>query len=157
MPIPDFVLELRSHVGQAPLWLMGATAVVFDADAERVLLVRRSDTGHWAPIGGIIEPGEHPGVVAKREALEEAGVTIEVERLVEVTVTDQYEHANGDRAQYLNHTFRCRYVSGEPRVGDDESLDVGWFPVQDLPKMRADYRARIKVARANDPVTQFES
>ena len=32
MSVPDFVLELRRHVGTAPLWLAGATAVIRDAD-----------------------------------------------------------------------------------------------------------------------------
>lgn len=153
MPIPEFIVELRSHIGHAPLWLIGATAVTFHGD--RVLLVRRSDTGHWAPVSGIVEPGEHPGVAAAREAVEEAGVTIEVERLVEVTVTEQQEYANGDRAQYLNLTFRCRYVSGVPHVGDDESLDVAWFSVHDLPTLSAEDRARIHVAHRNEPETRF--
>ena len=37
MGTPDFVLELRKHVGSAPLWLAGATAVIRDPDAARVL------------------------------------------------------------------------------------------------------------------------
>ena len=156
MPIPPFIVALRKHIGHEPLWLIGTTAVVFD-DAERVLLVRRSDTGQWAPISGIVEPGEHPGVTARREAFEEASVTIEVERLVEVSVTDLYEHANGDRSQYLNHTFRCRYLSGEPRVGDDENLEVGWYGVHDLPVMREEDHARIRVAYADEPETRFVS
>jgi len=156
MPIPPFIVALREQIGHAPLWLSGATAVVLD-DAERVLLVRRSDTGHWAAISGIVEPGEHPGVTAKREALEEASVHVEVERLVEVTVTDLYEHQNGDRSQYLNLTFRCSYLSGEPRVGDDENLDVAWFNVHDLPVMSEEDRARIRVAHRNEPETRFVS
>jgi NADH pyrophosphatase NudC (nudix superfamily) len=31
--------------------------------------------------------------------------------------------------------IRCRFVSGEARVNDDESLDVGWFRQQDLPEL----------------------
>jgi 8-oxo-dGTP pyrophosphatase MutT (NUDIX family) len=156
MPTPPFIVALRKQVGHAALWLTGTTAVVFD-DAERVLLVRRADNGHWSPISGIIEPGEHPGVTARREALEEASVEIDVERLVEVTVTPLYEYPNGDRCQYLNHTFRCRYLSGEPRVGDDENLEVAWFDVHDLPVMREEDRARIRVAHQNEPQTQFVS
>ena len=52
MGIPDFISELRRSIGTAPLWLMGATAVVLEGD--RVLLIRRSDTGEWAPITGIL-------------------------------------------------------------------------------------------------------
>ncbi|MBP0661747.1 NUDIX domain-containing protein, partial [Mycobacterium tuberculosis] len=70
MGTPDFVLELRKHVGSAPLWLAGATAVIRDPDAARVLLVRRSDNGWWTPVTGIVDPGEHPADAAVREAHE---------------------------------------------------------------------------------------
>ena len=52
MATPPYIAELRRHVGHAPLWLMGANVLVV-RDGE-VLLVRRSDTGEWAPIGGIV-------------------------------------------------------------------------------------------------------
>ncbi|TPX03283.1 NUDIX domain-containing protein, partial [Schumannella luteola] len=125
MPIPDFVRELRQHIGTTPLWLTGATAVVLDGD--RMLLIRRSDTGEWAPITGIVDPGEEPAVAAAREAAEEAGVEIEVERLSSTWVTEPVVYDNGDRAQYLDLTFRCRYVSGDPAPVDGEALEVAWF------------------------------
>ena len=43
MATPDFVLELRRHIGSAPLRLVGVTAVVFKD--EKVLLGRRADNG----------------------------------------------------------------------------------------------------------------
>ncbi|WP_150308961.1 NUDIX hydrolase [Planctomonas psychrotolerans] len=153
MPVPSFIVELRKHVGTAPLWLSGATAVILDG--RRVLLVRRADSGDWSPVSGIIEPGEEPGVSARREALEEAGVHVRVDSLAEVNVTDTYTYPNGDIAQYLNFTFRCTYLSGDAAVGDDESLEVAWFDLDDLPDLRADYRARIAIAIAGDVKTRF--
>ncbi len=44
-----------------------------------------------------------------------------VERLVWVSVGAVTTYSNGDRAQYLEHTFRCRWVAGEGAVGDDEN------------------------------------
>lgn len=111
-----------------------------------VLLVRRSDNGMWAPITGIVDPGEHPAITCVREAREEARVHIAVERLALVGVTDLVTHANGDQAQYLDHTFRCRWVSGEAAVGDDESTEVAWAPVDALPDMREDLADRIRIA-----------
>jgi ADP-ribose pyrophosphatase YjhB (NUDIX family) len=67
MPIPEFVRELRSKVGQSPLWMPGITAVVLD-DQRRVLLGRRSDTGRWALITGIMDPGEQPADAVGGEA-----------------------------------------------------------------------------------------
>ena len=133
MPVPDFVLRLRERVGHDLLWLAGATAVVLAED--RVLLVRRADDGRWAPVSGIVDPGEHPERTAVREALEEAGVTCEVDALVWVNVTEPVRYPNGDVSQYLDLTYRCRWVSGEPYAADDESLDARWFPHDALPPM----------------------
>ena len=152
MPIPDFVLQLREHVGHAPLWLPGVTAVVLRDD--EVLLVRRSDNGEWTPVTGIVDPGEHPAVAAPREVLEEAGVHCSVEALVSVNVSDRVVHANGDHAQYLDHTFLCRYDEGEPHPADDESTDARFWRVDELPSMPPHLRERIEHAlrhRAGGP------
>lgn len=164
MPIPDFVVALRERIGHAPLWLSGATAVTLrrlddhaaplDGAAPgelEVLLVRRSDNGTWAPITGIVDPGEHPATTAAREAAEEASVEIDVERLTLLSVTNEVTHANGDRAQYLDLTFRCRWTAGEAAVGDEESTEVAWYPVEALPAMREDLAYRIRSAVAGGP------
>lgn len=164
MPIPDFVVALREKIGHEPLWLPGSTAVVLRrmddpgaaidgaaAEELEVLLVHRSDNGNWAPVTGIVDPGEHPAVTAAREAQEEARVEIEVERLTLLSVTEQVVHANGDHAQYLDLTFRCRWIAGEGEVGDDESTEVRWYPVEALPPMRADLAYRIRSAVAGGP------
>ena len=155
MPIPDFVRDLRRHIGTSPLWLPGVTAVV--RRGPDLLLVRRSDTGEWAPVTGIVDPGEHPGVAARREVLEEAGVQVTVDRLAWVQALPTITHVNGDRAAYLDHTFSCTYVAGEARVGDDESTDVRWFRADRLPTLRPSLLDRIACVLADEPVTRFTS
>ncbi|MDQ6641143.1 MAG: NUDIX domain-containing protein [Actinomycetota bacterium] len=153
MPIPDFVVALRERIGTMSLWLPGVTAVVL-RDTE-VLLVRRADNGQWTPVTGIIDPGEEPAVAAVREVLEEACVVATAERLVWVSAGKTILHANGDRGQYLDHTFRCSWVSGEPAVGDDESVDARWFPLDDLPEMTPRNSQRIAYAVENRPEAHF--
>ena len=155
MPIPDFVRDLRRHIGTAELWLPGVTAVV--RRGTDVLLVQRSDTGGWAPVTGIVDPGEDPGVAARREVLEETGVEVTVDRLAWVQALPTMTHVNGDRAAYLDHTFACTFVSGDAQVGDDESLAVRWFPAADLPTMQQTLRDRIDCVLADNPVTRFTS
>ncbi len=135
MGTPDFITELRRHVGHARLWLMGTAAVVLreTGAGPEVLLVRRSDTGEWSLISGIVDPGEHPAETIKREAMEEARVTIEVERMLWLVVDEPVTYPNGDQCQYLDHGFLARWRAGEACVGDDESTDVAWFPVDALP------------------------
>ena len=154
MPVPDFVRELREKIGPHPLWLIGVSAIVLDGD--RVLLARRSDTGRWSTVSGIVEPGEHPAVAAVREAEEETGVVVEVERLASVSVSRPITYPNGDRTQYTDLTFRCRYVSGEAHAADDESVEVGWFPVDALPDVDAGSRRRVQRAVADEPAAVLD-
>lgn len=153
MPIPEFVVELRSHVGSMPLWLSGTTAVVTrDTDSgEEVLLVRRADNGEWSPVCGIIDPGEEPGDAAVREVAEEADVVAEVERLVWMYVTEPVTYPNGDVTQYIDHTFRCRWVAGDPFPADGENTDARWFSTDALPELRDEFAERVAVALANEP------
>ncbi|MEV8096556.1 NUDIX domain-containing protein [Kitasatospora sp. NPDC085879] len=154
MAIPTFLAELRALVGTRPLWLSGVAAVITD-DRGRVLLNRRSDNGRWALIGGILDPGEQPAEGLAREVLEETGVSVEPERLTSVTVSPLLEYPNGDRAQYLDLTFRCRLLAGEPRVNDDESLEVGWFAPDALPPLDGYARHRLDLALAGAEHTVF--
>src|SRR5215211_2012944 len=134
MPAPDFILELRKKIGHDPLWIPGVRGVVFD-DAGRVLLGKRADNGHWALISGILEPGEHPAPGLVREIFEETGVVAETERMVSVGAVGPITYPNGDVCGFLDIVFRCRYISGQARVADDESLDVGWFGLDALPEL----------------------
>lgn len=152
-PVPDFVLAIREKIGHAPLWLPGVTAVVRRGD--QVLLVRRADNGAWTPVTGIVDPGEEPAVAAAREALEEAGVRIRVDRLASTAVHGEIVHANGDRATYLDLTFACTWLEGEAHVADDESSDVRWWPSTGLPPMTEVMLARIEAALADEREARF--
>ena len=153
MPIPEFVLEIRRMIGHHPMWLPGVTAVVLRG--QEVLLVKRADNGAWTPITGIPEPGEEPAVSAAREALEETGVVVRVDRLASTSVIRDVTHANGDRAAYLDLTFACSYVSGEAHVADDESSDVRWYPLDAMPEMSAVMLRRIDDALSGEPAARF--
>ncbi|OIJ68496.1 NUDIX hydrolase [Streptomyces mangrovisoli] len=155
MPTPDFIREIRATAGHQLLWLPGVSTVVFD-DRGRVLLGQRADNHEWALISGIPEPGEQPADCAVREVYEETGVHCVPERVVVVRAGKEVAYPNGDRCQFMDITFRCGAVGGEARVNDDESLDVGWFELDALPKMRDGIHFRIKQALAEEP-TWFET
>ncbi|MET7377229.1 NUDIX domain-containing protein [Streptomyces sp. NPDC005526] len=150
MATPDFIRTIRASAGQQLLWLPGVTAIVFD-DEGRVLLGRRADTRRWSVIGGIPEPGEQPAACAVREVHEETAVHCVAERVVLVQALEPVTYGNGDICQYMDITFRCRAVGGEARVNDDESLDVGWFPVDALPELNEFGLFRIKQALSGAP------
>jgi 8-oxo-dGTP pyrophosphatase MutT (NUDIX family) len=150
MPVPDFLLALRSHVGHGLLPLVGVTAVVVNEEGE-VLLHQRADDGRWATPGGILEPEEEPARAVVREVREETGVEVEVERLTSVLAQEPFTYPNGDRVQILDLAFRCRPVGGAPDASGDESLDVRWFPPGALPDMPQRILDRIGHAHEDRP------
>lgn len=134
MPTPDFIVELRKHVGTAELWLSGVSAVVLDHHG-RVLLTRRADNKKWAVVSGILEPGEEPAAAAVREVAEETGLTVRIDRLTSVDVTASNTYPNGDRTRFLDLCFLAHPLgSTDARVNDDENLDVAWFSPDKLPE-----------------------
>ena len=146
MPTPDYIAAIRRAYGQGRLLLPGVSVVVLRDDLElagtHLLLTRRSDTGRWSLPAGIVEPFEQPATAALRELLEETRITAEVERLALLTTDPDVVYPNGDTCQFVSMCFRCRYVSGEAQVGDEESTEVAWFPAQELPDDLSDIQRR---------------
>ncbi|MFZ7087468.1 NUDIX hydrolase [Curtobacterium sp. RRHDQ10] len=158
MPTPDFVLSLREKIGHDLLWLSGVTAVVTRGagDDLELLVVRRADDAAWTPVTGIVDPGEQPAVAAEREVLEEAGVVAVAERLAWVQTIPPLRYPNGDQAQYMDHVFRCRWVSGDPHPADGENTDAEWRSLASLPDMSENMRRRVEAALSDDPAARFE-
>ena len=146
MPTPDYIARIRRVYGQGRLLLPGVSAVVLRRDLEagqvHLLLTRRSDTGRWSLPAGIVEPFEQPAAAALRELLEETRITAAAERLVLLSTDPDVVYPNGDCCQFVSMCFRCRYVSGEAQVGDEESTEVAWFRADDLPDEVSDIQRR---------------
>ncbi|TDT30026.1 NUDIX domain-containing protein [Naumannella halotolerans] len=153
MPVPEFIRDLRRKIGHDLLWLPGVTAVVLRD--HQVLLVRRADNLAWTLVTGIVEPGENPAEVAVREVWEEARVRCRIEALVRVAAGAPMVHANGDHAQYLDHTFECRYLDGQAEVGDDESVEVGWFDLDALPDLGPEQHERLQAVLDHTGAVRF--
>ena len=112
---------------------MGASIAVFKGDT--VLLVRRGRApfrGLWSLPGGSIEPGESAREAAFRELKEEAGITAEIEGVVEnveLAVTD-----DGRPVTWRLAMFYGRYAGGSLQPGSDAS-DANWVAIADLEKL----------------------
>jgi ADP-ribose pyrophosphatase YjhB (NUDIX family) len=106
-----------------------AAGVVFNERGE-VLLVRRAIEpfrGFWALPAGYQEIDEDPVATVVREVLEEAGVVIEVQGLLDLLYVSDDPRKPANVAVYL-----CRAVGGELRPGGEES-EAGWFSLDGLP------------------------
>ncbi len=156
MPTPPYILNIRKKIGHDLLFMAGVTAVVVN-EAHEVLLQRRSDNGRWDMPSGILDPGEEPAAAVAREVWEETGLNVIPERIVGVYSGADYlvRYSNDDQVIYLDIVFACKPVGGEPHVHDEESLEVGYFPLDALPPI-SDWRiVCIQQALRNDPRADF--
>lgn len=134
MPISDYFLALRAKIGTACILAPGSSALIFNENGE-ILLQRRSDNGLWHLIGGAADPAEDPVDAVIREVHEETGLTVLPRRLVGVYsgAENLVTYDNGDQVAYTITAFECEIISGEARVNDEESLEVGFFALDALP------------------------
>ena len=71
-----YMAEMRKLVGHRTIIQCAASVICVD-DAGRVLLGKRSDNHFWGYSGGAVEIDEPVEACAKRELLEEMGITAE--------------------------------------------------------------------------------
>lgn len=154
MGISHYIRRLREKVGNEQLLLPAVSAIVVD-DLNRVLLHRAKDDGKWYTIGGAMEPGEEPAAAAVRETREETGLIVEPIRVVAVQSSPQITYPNGHQVQYVGISFLCRVVGGRLHVADDESLDVRFFAIDELPDLRPDQLLRVRHALSGHERTFF--
>ena len=99
----------------------------------RVLLTLRKlppEADCWSILGGKLDFLEALEECAIREAHEEAGVEIVIERLL--CVTDHRLPSEGQH--WVSPAFLGRIVSGEPRNCEpNKTQQVAWFPLDQLP------------------------
>lgn len=96
-------------------------------DNDQIVLVRRAiepGYGRWVFPGGFVDRGETVVAAAVREAREEAGLDIELERLLNV-------YSYPGRAPVII-VYIARVISGT-LVCDDESLEGRFFARRDIP------------------------
>lgn len=149
MATPEFILQLREKIGHAELWIPGVSAYVIQDG--KVLLVRRKDNDQWTPITGICDPGEQPNDAAARECLEEAGVKVEIVKVLWVRAVGPIIHSNGDHARYMDTAFLCIAINGDAHVADDENSEVKWFSLDQLPPMQTRFIETINHALQDKP------
>jgi 8-oxo-dGTP pyrophosphatase MutT (NUDIX family) len=131
-----YFAKIRAAVGSELLLIPGVTVLPWDQEG-RLLLVRHDVDGPWGLIGGAIEPDEAPENAARREALEEVGVTVELTRLRGVFGGPSYriQYDNGDEVSYVSTLFDAKIVNGEVTPDFDEVVEAGWFAVPELARL----------------------
>ena len=114
-----------------------ASALVLDASRTSVLLVLHNKVRLWLQPGGHVEDGDRSlAAAALREAVEETGVPDL--RLVQEAPLHLDRHAAPCGAtHHLDVRFLLEARDGARPAVSQESLDVRWFSVADLPADRS--------------------
>ena len=113
------VRQVHFHDPDAPVASVVAPSVFVAArdERDRLLLVRRRDTGTWELPGGRVDVGESAVDAAVRETSEEAGVRVQVVGLVGLFTDPAHvvRSTLGDVRQQFVVCFRARPIWGRPR------------------------------------------
>lgn len=109
--------------------LIGVGALI--VSGERVVIVKRRHEplkGEWSIPGGILELGETLRSGVEREALEETGLVVRAEGVVEVIDRIINDAEGKTRYHYVLIDFLCHLVRGELLAGGDaeEAHWVSW-------------------------------
>jgi len=130
----DYILQLREFIGHRPILMVGAAILVVD-EQNRLLLMKRSDSGCWGPPGGSVEPGEVVEDAAKRETLEETSLKIIDMSLFGVFSGPElyYKYPNGDEVYNVTIIYRSNNWSGEVKI-NNEHTEWRWFEVGQIPE-----------------------
>ena len=135
MGMNQYIKDIRKLAGNLPLLVCGAS-VILENDRGEVLLILRSDNKMWAYPGGCVDINEIVEETAKRELLEEAGVTANSLEMFGVFSGEDlfYTYTNGDQASIVDIVYLCKDYYGTIKADMIESDDVRFFSLDNLPK-----------------------
>ncbi len=111
-----------------PLIAVGVIATREDGKIVLVLRGENPGRGMWGLPAGFMEIDETLEDCARRECLEETGLTVELDQLWGVW---SYFHVSKHSAGVLV-LYLARIVGGEPRAGSD-SVEVKFFAPEEIP------------------------
>ncbi len=115
-----------------------ASALVLDNEGTHVLLIAHKSLGRWLQPGGHIEPDEELEAAARRELMEETGLSaVRLLKQLPIDVDSHEIPANTakDEGPHLHHDFQYLYQLTSPAtiaLQEDEVAQFKWVSLDDL-------------------------
>ncbi len=94
-----------------------------------LLLLYREDEEHWEVPGGKVEEDESPTEAAVREAKEELGIEVELEKPF---FSGEFQHSG---ELYLWHGYLATIERGVPEIQEEKFSDVEWVSGDELDEL----------------------
>lgn len=130
---------MKRQYPRAPIPAVG----VIVCDGQQILLVQRGKDpfeGYWTFPGGAIELGEAAGDAARREALEETGLEVELGEVAAVVDNVVRDEQGRVAYHYVIVDFYARPIGGVLRPGSDVR-DVRWVNLMELDSLKVTEKA----------------
>lgn len=132
------------HRDPIPTWFFVLLVVKKE---NKYLLVREAKFNQtWFFPAGKVELGEDFITAAKREALEEAGVDVEVEKIIKI------EHTPYEEQSTMRLFLLASQIGDTPpkSVPDEESLEAQWFALEQIRQLPLRKEAVLEIITAVD-------
>lgn len=129
------------HCGRKHWGLNGASGVLLarrdeqSGEVTHVVMQHRAmwsaEGGTWGIPGGATADGENPIEGALRESFEEANITPD-----DIEVRGTYREDHGNWAYTTVFAVEKPGHRVQPRANDDESMEIAWVPIEDVPNRK---------------------
>lgn len=129
---------------------VAVSAVVRD-DANRILMIHRTDNDKYSIPGGGLEVGETVSQAVVREVMEETGIEVRVSAVVGIFSNPAHVIAynDGEVRQEFSICFRVDPIGGELRTSS-ESKAVRWVSHEELASLDIHDSIRLRIERGLD-------
>ncbi len=130
----DYLQQLRSKVGHQKVIMIYACACVRNSQGQ-ILWQKRGDFGFWGLPGGILEINENLHECLVREVFEETRLQIVPLKLIGIYSSPDFDvtYPNHDEVQQVTFLYDCMVISGQLAPDLNETLDLQWFPENEVP------------------------
>jgi ADP-ribose pyrophosphatase YjhB (NUDIX family) len=132
-PLDEMKMELGRQVGYVTPKVEVRGALV--DERERLLMMREVIDGRWSLPGGFADPLDTPGEAVVREVREETGYGAEVMKLVGCWDRDRRGHKPKLPNSIYKLFFLCRATGARQPPDKLETLEIGWFGIDELPEL----------------------